>query len=308
MAFKLKLKDPPADVTYPYVLLRAPLSEPPVMSEAVKGMVGLLIAMLFFMFGVAYVMVGVGATIWQIEGQPGSMSDFLLTLTTFTKPEGMLARHLGMGSLIVVAFALVTLLHQTRGRWLSSVQPGFRWRWAFICFLAGLVVIGAFAWASSGFTILPIKPQADFGVWLVVIILTVPIQAAAEEYFFRGYLLAALGSSARSKWLPIIASALLFAVFHGTQNWALFTERFGFGMVAGVLALYTGGLEASIAVHTVNNLYAYLVAGLTSSIAQVISTTELTWLTAIFDITGYALFALAALWFAQKLKLPNTTP
>mgnify|MGYP006199530179 CR=1 FL=1 len=40
-----------------------------------------------------------------------------------------------------------------------------------------------------------------------------------------------------------------------------------FGLLAGVLVWRTGGLEAGIAAHVVNNVCAYLLAGLTTSIA-----------------------------------------
>jgi hypothetical protein len=74
-----------------------------------------------------------------------------------------------------------------------------------------------------------------------VIVLTSPIQAAAEEIFFRGYLLQALGSLVARPWFGVIASSVVFALLHGTQNVPLFVDRLAFGLLAGLLVWRTGG-------------------------------------------------------------------
>ena len=56
----------------------------------------------------------------------------------------------------------------------------------------------------------------------MVIVLTSPLQAAAEEIFFRGYLLQALGSLVAKPWFGVVVSSLVFALLHGTQNLPLF--------------------------------------------------------------------------------------
>ena len=90
----------------------------------------------------------------------------------------------------------------------------------------------------------------------VVILFTTPLQAVGEEYVFRGYLMQALGSLFGT-WVAVIAPALLFALAHGLQNFPLFFDRFAFGLVAGYLVVRTGGLEAGIALHVLNNYVAF---------------------------------------------------
>ena len=68
----------------------------------------------------------------------------------------------------------------------------------------------------------------------VVILLTTPLQAIGEEYLFRGYLLQAVGSLFGSRWVAIVATATLFALAHGAQNFPLFFDRFAFGLIAGL--------------------------------------------------------------------------
>ena len=52
-------------------------------------------------------------------------------------------------------------------------------------------------------------------------------------------------------------TALLFALAHGLQNFPLFFDRFMFGLIAAWLVIRTGGLEAGIALHVLNNFLAF---------------------------------------------------
>ena len=88
-------------------------------------------------------------------------------------------------------------------------------------------------------------------------LLTTPLQAAGEEYAFRGYLLQAIGALTRRAWIALVLTSLLFAMAHGLQNFPLFFDRFMFGLIAGWLVIRTGGLEAGIALHVLNNLLAF---------------------------------------------------
>ena len=89
-----------------------------------------------------------------------------------------------------------------------------------------------------------------------------------------------------------MVSALIFALMHGVQNPALFLNRLGFGLLAGVLVWRTGGLEAGIGAHVVNNICAYVIAGLTSSIAAVRAiASPIGWLDSGIQLGGFAVFA-----------------
>ena len=138
-----------------------------------------------------------------------------------------------------------------------------------------------------------------------MILLTSPLQAIAEEVFFRGYLLQALGSLVAQPWFGVVVSAVVFALLHGVQNPPLFAARLAFGLLAGVLVWRTGGLEAGIAAHIVNNVFAYGIAGLTTSIASLKAIREITWADAAFDVGGFALFAVLAYVLFRLLRLPQ---
>ena len=115
----------------------------------------------------------------------------------------------------------------------------------------------------------PLKFGVQPGFWgfLVVIVLTSPIQAMAEEIFFRGYLLQALGSLVSTPWFGVIVSSVVFALLHGTQNLPLFVDRLRLRAAGGRPGLADRRARGRIAAHVVNNVFAYVIAGLTSSIA-----------------------------------------
>ena len=111
-------------------------------------------------------------------------------------------------------------------------------------------------------------PSENPMLWasLAVILLVVPLQAAAEEYVFRGYLQQAIGRWLRHPAFAILLPVPLFVLGHLYDP--LGQAAVGlFAVVAGWLTWRTGGLEAAIALHVVNNLSAFLLAlaGLTST-------------------------------------------
>ena len=67
---------------------------------------------------------------------------------------------------------------------------------------------------------------------IAVTLLTSTFQAAGEEYFFRGYLLQAVGALVRSSVVAVLVTTVLFTMAHGIWPWespALFLDRFAFG-------------------------------------------------------------------------------
>ena len=66
-----------------------------------------------------------------------------------------------------------------------------------------------------------------------------------------------MGSSGVAWWRSLVP-AVLFALAHGLgQSVPIFFDRLAFGLVAGLLVVLTGGLEAGIAMHVLNNWVAF---------------------------------------------------
>nr|WP_255622255.1 CPBP family intramembrane glutamic endopeptidase [Tessaracoccus sp. OS52] len=212
--------------------------------------------------------------------------------------------------LIPISLLAVRYLHGRSPGWLVSVQPGFRWRYLAATLLVALVVLNGVLWLSFLAIELPVfqAPQPQWAVFLGIILITSPLQALAEEFFFRGYVLQALGSAFNQAWVGIIGSTLLFALFHGVQNPALFVDRLAFGVLVGWLVLRTGGLEAAIGAHVVNNVFAFGYGIFTGGVAATKAISVIGWDKAFFDVLGFGLFAVAAWWVGRRMNVATVTP
>lgn len=242
------------------------------------------------------------AVAWKLSGATGPFSEYYAQSVRFENPWGMLGAHLGIAVLIPVSMGLLLVFHSTSPRWLVSVTGRIRWGYLAGAMLIAVALINGLHWlrTSAGMTV---NPQQDFWLFLVVIIGTSPLQSAAEEIFFRGYLVQACGSLVTSPWFSIVASALVFALFHGIQNAPMFLDRFGFGLLMGVLVWRTGGLEAAIGCHVVNNLSAFIWAGLVSTVAEVRALQQIDWVATAWDLGTFALFTGLALALGVRLGL-----
>lgn len=117
-----------------------------------------------------------------------------------------------------------------------------------------------------------LRPAAfthDFQVqhWLlfvpVALILT-PLQTSAEEIFFRGYLLQALGLLIRQPVVLAIVTSLPFAMVHlanpemGRDALWMGLSYFLLAIFLTVITLADGRLELALGVHAANNLFVVL--------------------------------------------------
>lgn len=303
--------NPPAGgLTYPEVLVDA---QAPAAVRVVRAVIGMLVGICLYLVLVPLVAAAVTWLGWRGDGRPGTWGAYYPRAMAFEHPWGMLGTNLGLALLTVIALVLVRWWHHRDVRWTASVQPGMRWRYLVLCLPAALAVLGGVqamgALSGAG------GPQPRLWLWLLLVLVSSPLQAAGEEFFFRGYLLQAFGSmvgAGRSPRLAqavaVLASSLLFALFHGVQNPALFVDRLGFGLLAGALVVATGGLEAGIACHVVNNLMAFGWAALHGGIAEARALQSIGWTQALVDVAGFALFAVVALLLARPLRLATTTP
>ena len=145
------------------------------------------------------------------------------------------------------------------------MQPRIRWRFLVACLGVAVVALIATLVVSA---VVPGQSD-DVGSkanaftsttrdYLLVIAFLTPLQAAGEEYLFRGYLTQAFGGLFHRAWIAVLVPAFLFGLAHGLgQSIPVFFDRFAFGLVAGVLVVLTGGLEAGIAMHVLNNWLAF---------------------------------------------------
>ena len=264
--------------------------------QAGRSVVGVALGLVLFVLLTGIVSQVVVLLGWALTAGDVVQADYARQALAFERPVGMLGANLGIATLIPIACVLIWLMHRMHPRWLLSVRPGMRWRYLLVCLgialisLNGVLLLSLLATGDR----LALAVQPGFWGFLVVILLTSPLQAAAEEIFFRGYLMQALGSLVAQPWFGVVVSSVVFALLHGTQNLPLFVDRLAFGLLAAVLVWRTGGLEAGIAAHVVNNVFAYLIAAVTTGIPALKAVQEIGWLDALFDVGGFAVLAVLA--------------
>ncbi len=94
--------------------------------------------------------------------------------------------------------------------------------------------------------------KVDTNIDLIVNVLVVGLLAAiSEELFFRGVLQRIMIHWAKSPWIGIMITALLFSFFHFQLSG--FLPRFGLGILLGALYWYSGSLYIPIIYHFLHN-------------------------------------------------------
>lgn len=294
--------DPPSAVPYPRVLPNGPFLGMTVVFGILLGFSAY--ALLIPVANQLFLRIG-----FALRGG-GDWAAYAADAGAYRLPDGPVAGHLALALLIPISLLLTRYVHGLRPRWLASVQPGMRWRYLLMTVVVAAVLLNAVIWAQWGLGEMPVwtNGQPGWVSFLLLIAVSSPLQAAAEEFFFRGYLLQAIGSATGRAWVGVVGSALLFALMHGLQNPALFAHRLVFGLVAGALVVLTGGLEAAIGAHIVNNISSYVYALFSVTVEGLRTVTGISWAEAGWNILAFAVFGLAAWWLARTLNLAMTTP
>ena len=228
---------------------------------------------------------------------------------------------LALGFLAIAGLLPATLL---AARWvqrrpagtLSSVTGRLRRRWLLACLpIAGVAIV---LWLSAGLALAaatgedtglgdPLAGWGPFAGSMLVLLLVVPLQAAAEEYVTRGWLLQGLGTWFRGPWVPIAGQALVFAALHGWGTPWGFADLVVFGLVAGWLTVRTGGLEAAIALHIMNNLVGSAVAAAYGQLTLDETAADMPWQLAVADLPVLLGFAAVILRLAHRRGLTTRT-
>lgn len=161
------------------------------------------------------------------------------------------------------------LVFNSRGTSLLSVEKGIRWRWIGYCALVLVPVMGITI-AAQEFLTKHIEIRAT-GTALKNIGITfalTPLQCMGEEMFFRAWTLQLFGPIFKNKKLGwIILSIVLsigFVLPHDATNVFVMLSMFTFAVTACALIYITGGIEAGIIMHTINNVTLFIITYLSA--------------------------------------------
>jgi len=287
-----------------------------------RPVVGLFALVLMMLFVVQLGLIAVLVVGLFVLGSDDVGADLERVLDTDNvTPAGLAYLNVSLALAIPVAILLTLLLHRLGPGWLASVTGRLRWKWLLTCL--GLSVVALFATLVVS-VFLPAQGEGgelsgSVNAWtpelrnfaLVVLFLT-PLQAAGEEYAFRGYLTQAFGGlfAPLGPWaaraFAVVAPALLFALAHGAQDLPIFFDRFAFGLVAGVLVIATGGLEAGIAMHVLNNFLAFGLALAFTDMSSALNPTGGTWWSIPVTLTQSLVYLALAIWVARRMGIRTT--
>jgi uncharacterized protein len=181
-----------------------------------------------------------------------------------------LAGNLGIAALIAVSMSLERLLYGRRAPQLHSITGRFRWR-----LLGSLAFVLTPVWVIFAVALLfllqrPLVFNGNTIPLLLLVIATVPLQAAGEEYLYRGLISRAVGSQFANPRIAIVAamgiSGLLFVLSHGNADpW---TNAFYVSAAVGLslAAHISKGLEAPALIHALVNVSFFIPWVLTDSL------------------------------------------
>lgn len=233
--------------------------------------------------------------------------------------------------LIPAVLFAVRFVQKRRGGSLSSVEGRLRWRWLLRCTAVATACV-TLSFAGLVALLLVTEPGEDvlgeyagtglFVSTLVVVVLLVPFQAAAEEYALRGFLMQLVGGygdasrprrSAPVAWVnrvftgpvpAILVSGLVFTAMHDYFDWAL-ADVAVFGLAMAWITWYTGGLEAAIALHVIHNVAAFSFAAYAGELDQ--SGTSGSWQGLLATVVEVGLFCLVVAWMRRRYGVRRTT-
>lgn len=240
-----------------------------------------------------------------------------------TDPEGMrmtpgtlLYLNLSLAALIPATVLSTRLAHRVRPGYVHSVAGRFRWG-----LFGRLLVVILPVWLGYVLTVSALagglftRPEPHPQLWgfLVVIWLTTALQCAGEEYAFRGWLLQNVGGLLGIRvlaWvLPVVLSAVLFGLAHGSLDLWVLGSLMIFAAAAAVLTWRSGGLEAAVALHALNNMlvmhFTLVMGGFDASFIG--TDTSSTFPDLVAGLLGHAVVVGLVWWWLKRHGVANTT-
>jgi len=223
---------------------------------------------------------------------------------------------------IPVVFFIAWWVQRRPAGSVSSVCGRLRWQWQLTCVgMASIaipvsylvIVVLAVSFPVSGEPGQQAGESAQWVGWLpflgaaVVLLFTVPLQAAGEEYLFRGWIVQFFGSYLRTPWVGITIGGLLFALVHTPSTPWGFADLLLFSLVTGWLVIRTGGLEVAIALHMMGNLFVFIGSAAVGGLGEGGNAGDAPWLVPVANAIVLPLYAWMVLHLARQSRIAGTS-
>ena len=186
-----------------------------------------------------------------------------------------------LAPMVLTFFTLIIAMRFLHGHSLINVFTSFnpfRWKNFFFAFTFwGILLVTAdlvsYRLNPENY-VFSFEPQ-NFYPLLIIAIFLIPLQAGAEELYFRGNLFQGIGILFHSRTAAFLITSILFGLMHfGNPEVKEFgfgismSYYIGFGLLMGLLVLLDGGLEMPLAIHAINNIYGAVFVGYSGSVLQ----------------------------------------
>ena len=271
-----------------------------------------LLAVVFYVALLLIVLVPVGVASVLVPEWGTELQTLLVAMEYFDLDRPWLLVALVLPLILMIPpLLLASRIVEGRGvGLLSSVAGRLRLGWLGKSLLLALAVFAVYfavslgISAAAGSDIAPDFAHPNLWIMVLLVLLLIPFQAAAEEYVFRGYLMQLVGGWLRHPAFAILLPVPLFVLGHGYDVWGAASVGV-FAIVAAWLCWRTGGLEAAISLHIVNNVLIFLFGSVGMVDANATSGTPIDLLGSTAAMVVYAL--LADRW-ARRLGVVRTAP
>ena len=148
-----------------------------------------------------------------------------------------------------------------------TARAQFDWKRYFFAFgiwltvLCGMLAIMTFTTGQVYWNLDP----STFAMLVGISIVLFPIQTAAEEVFFRGWLLQGIGKRLKHAGWSILLTGIIFGLMHGANpevdkiGYGVFAYYIISGIFIGIIAHLDDGLELGMGYHAANNMFAAII-------------------------------------------------
>lgn len=163
---------------------------------------------------------------------------------------------------------LIAVRYIQKRSWRSVLTSRDRVDWKRYFFAVGLLGLILLSFFGLNLYVNPMlqwnfQPSQFFPLILLAMVL-VPLQTAAEEVVIRGFLFQVIGASSKG-WVAVLVTACVFGGMHAANPevqtlgpWVL-VYYVVTGLFLGVCVLMDDGLELAMGYHMMNNLFATIV-------------------------------------------------
>jgi len=191
--------------------------------------------------------------------------------------EGFFALMVQFIPFFLACLAVPLLFHQRSPKTLVTGMARISWGrigQGFVLWFGLVLIFEAIPYLADPGSYSLQREWRDLLLLLPLVLVLIPIQATAEELFFRGYLLQWISLRLRNVTALAVISGAIFALPHLFNPEAQgdvvvgLLNYFTFGFIIAYAALQDSGLELAIGAHIANNIYASTVVTFEESALQ----------------------------------------